>query len=218
MKDARGELTPGRRYYFCAACDGAVADDCGFDERAALDGRDCGDGSSSSIGTSSSSLTSIGSSLSSSISAAVVSTAEVSRYRQCQRRRQRRRRRHASWWLGVVVGVYGLTARAATLHRHLRRCVVSLRALGRCETARVLLDRMRDARGELTPGVRHYVIAAYAVAVVHDRVFDETTMLDGRGWADGISSSGSPNGSSLCSSGSSLSSSCLLYTSPSPRD
>ena len=130
--------------------------------------------------------------------------AEVSRYRQCQRRRQRRRRRHASWWLGVVVGVYGLTARAATLHRHLRRCVVSLRALGRCETARVLLDRMRDARGELTPGVRHYVIASCAAAVAHDRAFDERTVLDGRGWEDGSSSSSSASGSCLSSSGSSL--------------
>ena len=53
-----------------------------------------------------------------------------------------------------MVQIWGPTARAATLHRHLRRRVASLHALGRWETARVLLAEMRDARGELTPGVR----------------------------------------------------------------
>ena len=98
----------------------------------------------------------------------------------------------------------GPTARASTLYRHLRRFVASLRALGRWETARVLLADMRDAHGELTPGVRHYDIAAYAVAVAHHRAFDETTVLDGRGWADGSSSSSSPSGSNVRGSGSSL--------------
>ena len=105
-----------------------------------------------------------------------------------------------------MVGIYSPTASAATLYRHLRRRVASLRAFGRGETARVLLDEMRDARGELTPGVRHYVIASCAAAVAHDRAFDERTVLDGRGWEDGSSSSSSPSGSCLSSSGSSLSS------------
>ena len=95
MGDARGELTPGVCHYVLMAFAAAVADDRAFDERATLDGRDWGDGSSSSIGPSGSSLSSIGSSLSRSISAAVVSTAAVNRYRQCQLRRQRRCRRHA---------------------------------------------------------------------------------------------------------------------------
>ena len=100
-----------------------------------------------------------------------------------------------------MVQIWGPTARAATLHRHLRRRVASLHALGRWETARVLLAEMRDARGELTPGVRQYAIAAHAAAVAHDRTFDERTLLDGRGWGDGSSSS-----SSLNSGGSNLSS------------
>lgn len=95
MGDARSELAPGVRHYVLAACAAAVADDFAFDKRVSLDGCDWGDGSSSSIGPSGSSLSSIGSSLSRSISAAVVSTAAVNRYRQCQLRRQRRCRRHA---------------------------------------------------------------------------------------------------------------------------
>ena len=95
MGDARSELTAGVRHYVLVACAAAVVDDRAFDERTALDGCDWGNGSSSSIGPSGSSLSSIGSSLSRSISAAVVSTAAVNRYRQCQLRRQRRCRRHA---------------------------------------------------------------------------------------------------------------------------
>ena len=95
MGDARGELTAGVRHYVLMACAAAAADDRAFDERAVLDGCYWGDGSSSSIGPSGSSLSGSGSNLSSSISAALVSTAAVNRYRQYQRQRRRRRRRHA---------------------------------------------------------------------------------------------------------------------------
>ena len=95
MGDARNELAPGVRHYVLAACAAAVADDFAFDKRVSLDGCDWGDGSSSSIGPSGSSLSTGGSSRSRSISAALVSTAAVNRYRQCQKPRQRRRRRHA---------------------------------------------------------------------------------------------------------------------------
>ena len=39
MRDPRGELAAGARYYVLAVCTAAVADDRAFDERAALDGR-----------------------------------------------------------------------------------------------------------------------------------------------------------------------------------
>ena len=103
-----------------------------------------------------------------------------------------------------MVGIYSPTASAATLDRHLRRRVASLRAFGRGETARVLLDEMRDARGELTPGVRHYVIASCAAAGVDDRAFDERTALDGCDWGNGSSSSIGSSGSSLSGGGSNL--------------
>ena len=93
MGDARGELTPGVCHYVLMAFAAAVADDRAFDERATLDGRDWGDGSSSSIGPSGSSLSSIGSSLSSSISAALVSTAAVNWHWYGQHQRRRRRQR-----------------------------------------------------------------------------------------------------------------------------
>ena len=96
-----------------------------------------------------------------------------------------------------MVRAPGLTARAATLRPHLRRRVAPLRALGRWE---------KDARGELIPGVRHYVLTACAASVADDRAFDEREALDGRGWGNGGSSSSSPSGSSLSSIGSSLSS------------
>ena len=105
-----------------------------------------------------------------------------------------------------MVRAPGLTARAATLRPHLRRRVAPLRALGRWETACDRLAEMKDARGELIPGVRHYVLTACAASVADDRAFDEREALDGRGWGNGGSSSSSPSGSSLSSIGSSLSS------------
>ena len=67
---------------------------------------------------------------------------------------------------------------------------------------------MRNSHVDLTPGIRHYIIATHAVAVAHDRALDERTVLDRRGWGDGSSSSSSsPSGMSFSNNGSSLSSS-----------
>ena len=107
---------------------------------------------------------------------------------------------------GVVVRSEGPTSRAATLLRYLGRRVARLRALGRWETAHDLLAETRDTRGELTAGVRHYVVVACSTAVADDRAFDKRAALDGHGWGNGSSSS-SPSGSSLSSIASSLTSS-----------